>query len=263
MVLPAKPTLAPFCWSLRCLLSRRACGLFRLLFVPLLAGPRARRMSVAVVPGAGAVDPIHFPAPYLGVGGDGKRPGSGRFQYVTAYARKMPVCTIRCDCPASRLRPAIRLDVTNVPLPLGYQFDPDRSPDGQDSRRCVSPPGYVYDQEARRQNAVPLDRQGNILRRCPSKAIRPARRRMCRWFAKSSQSDKNPLPRPQERRQPDPSHRSGDRFGAAAGGRRGDSDGEAEWPLSLWIVIDPAAEVLFPGGKLNSRRSLTAALWLV
>ena len=65
-----------------------------LLLVPIWCGaacnPFERRSGSY---GAGAVDPIHFPAPYLGDGGDGKRPGSGRFSYVTASWEWVPLAS--------------------------------------------------------------------------------------------------------------------------------------------------------------------------
>lgn len=255
MVLPAKPTLGPVLLESKMSAFSSRLRIVSLLFVPLLAGPSCtpyERRSGSY--SAGAVDPIHFPAPYLGVGGDGKRPGSGRFQYVTAYARKMPVSYYPLRLSGEQAAASDPLDVTNVPLPLGYQFDPDRSPDGQDSRRCVSPPGYVYDQEARRQNAVPLDRQGNIFTALPVESDPPGKTTYVPVVREVVvQSDKNPCQDPKS--EDNLTHRTDlaiDLVPPPAGAVGAIPTGKPSGRYLLWIVIDPAAEVLFPGGKLNS-----------
>ncbi len=206
---------------------------------------------------AGAVDPVHFPLPYLGDGGDGKRPGSGRFQYVTAYARKIPLSYYPLPLHGEQASAKDPLDLSSalssVSLPLGYHFDPDRTADGQDSRRCIAPADYVYDQSARRRDAARLDRQGNIFTALPTESD-PAGKTTYVPVVREVvvKSDKNPCQDPKsEENLTSRVDLSLDLVSPPEGSVGAIPTGRPSGRYLLWILIDPAAEVLYPGGKLD------------
>lgn len=124
---------------------------------------------------AGAVDPVSFPPAYLGKDGDPKKPGSGTFQYVTARVRGTPVSYYPLPFIGAQAGSDDPLALAGGDLPLAYVFDPLAAPgagsgDGAaaDSARCVKPKGYVFDELHRREEAVRLDRQGNIFTALPA-----------------------------------------------------------------------------------------------
>lgn len=120
---------------------------------------------------AGSVDPVHFPADYLGQGGDAKAPGSGVFQYVTARVHgKTTVSYYPLPFNGAQAASDDPLLLSAADLPRAYVFDPLPVPDGAaaDSARCVKPKGYVLDELHRREEAVRLDRQGNIFTALPA-----------------------------------------------------------------------------------------------
>lgn len=202
---------------------------------------------------AGAVDPIHFPLPYLGEGGDGKRPGSGRFQYVTAHARKSPLAYYPLPLHGEQASAKDPLDLSSVSLPLGYHFDPGRTADGQDSRRCAPPRDYVYDQSARRRDAVRLDRQGNIFTALPTESDPAGQTTYVPVVREVAvQSDKNPCQDPKsEENLTSRIDLSVDLVSPPDGTVGAIPTGRPSGRYLLWILIDPAAEVLYPGGKLD------------
>ncbi len=230
-----------------------------ILLLPLLCGaacnPFERRSGSY---SAGAVDPIHFPAPYLGEGGDGKRPGSGRFAYVTAYSRGNPVAYYPLHLYGEQASAKDPLDLAKLSVPLAYHFDPAQTADGQDSRRCVSPPDYVYDQEARRRDALPLDRQGNVFTALPMESDPIGQTTyvpVVREVVVSSQ--KNPCQDPKS--EEDLTSRTDlslELVPPPEGSVGGTTTGRPSGRYLLWILIDPAAEVLFPGAKLNPSTQL-------
>ena len=115
-----------------------------------------------------AVDPIKFPKPYLGDGGNGKRPGSGSFQYIAGHVNKAPVSYYLLDLHGRQARASDPLDLAGLNVPLGYVFDPgSRGPD-EDSSRCQGPASYNWDDpETRRLDAVRRDRQGAVFTQLP------------------------------------------------------------------------------------------------
>ena len=225
-----------------------------LLLLPLLGGsacsPYERRSGSY---SAGAVDPIHFPRPYLGEGGDGKRSGSGRFSYLTAFSRGSAVAYYPLRLHGEQANASDPLELSKLPLPLAYHFDPAQTPDGQDSRRCVPPRDYVYDQEARRRDALPFDRQGNIFTALPTESDPPGLTTyvpVVREVVVSSQ--KNPCQDPKS--EADLTTRvdlSLDVVPPLEGSVGGVPTGRPSGRYLLWILIDPAAEVLFPADKQN------------
>jgi len=202
---------------------------------------------------AGAVDPIHFPPAYLGEGGEGQKPGSGRFQYVTAYARGKATSYYPLRPNGEQANAKDPLDLSKLSLPLAYHFDPGQTPDGQDSQRCGKPSGYVYDQEARRRDALPLDRQGNIFTALPVESDPPGLTTYVPVVREVSvTSQKNPCQDPKS--EEDLTARTDlslELVPPAAGTVGGVPTGRPSGRYLLWILIDPAAEVLFPAGKLD------------
>lgn len=119
---------------------------------------------------AGSVDPVKFPADYLGSGGDPKTPGSGTFRYVTARVNKQTVSYYPLPFSSAQADSPDPLDLGGLALPRTYVFDPQPGSDGAaaDSARCVRPDGYVYDELERREQAFRRDRQGNLFTQLPA-----------------------------------------------------------------------------------------------
>lgn len=117
---------------------------------------------------AGSVDPVKFPKPYLGEGGNGKRPGSGTFQYIAGHVNKTSVSYYILPLHGRQARATDPLDLGSLNVPLGYVFDPgSRGPD-EDSSRCQGPPNYNWDdRETRRLDAVRRDRQSAVFTQLP------------------------------------------------------------------------------------------------
>lgn len=206
---------------------------------------------------AGAVDPSLFPPPYLGTGGDGKRPGSGRFQYVTAYVHGNAIAYYPLPFHGRQATAQNPLDLSVQTLPLAYHFDPDRTPDGADSRHCVAPSGYTFDQQARRRYAVPSDRQGNVFTALPTESDPPGRTAYVPVVREVVvRSEKNPCQDPKSERSlisrddlsielaTEPAASPEDPFHAIAVGK-------PSGRFLMWALIDPAAEVLFPSARLD------------
>jgi len=103
---------------------------------------------------AGAVDPVNFPAPYLGDGGDGKFPGSGVMNAIPATVADAPIgyYTFPYDGDLSL---AVEGQLS---VPLAYDFDVLAK------GKCVPPDGYVYDQQ---RDDVRYDQQGDIFTLLP------------------------------------------------------------------------------------------------
>jgi len=202
---------------------------------------------------AGAVDPVHFPTPYLGEGGDGKRPGSGRFAYANVYVRGTKRAYYPLPFHGEQAKAQDPLDLASHAVPLAYHFDPDGTPDGRDSRRCVAPPGYVYDQEARRKDALPLNQQGNIFTALPYESDPPGNTSYIPVVREVSvRSNKNPCQAPKsEQNLVSRTDLSIDLVPPADGTIGGFPTGRPSGRYLLWILIDPAAEVLFPAGQLD------------
>lgn len=124
---------------------------------------------------AGSVDPVNFPPAYLGQDGDAKKPGSGTFQYVTARVRRTTVSYYPLPFIGVQAASDDPLALSAGDLPLAYVFDPVSGPltgagdgAGADSTRCIKPQGYAFDELRRREEAVRLDRQGNIFTALPA-----------------------------------------------------------------------------------------------
>jgi hypothetical protein len=121
---------------------------------------------------AGSVDPVHFPAAYLGNGGIAKMPGAGVFQYVAASVDGKATSYYPLPFNGAQASSDDPLDISGLDLPLAYIFDPQGGNDGAaaDSSSCKKPMGYVYDTFARREDPYRMDRQGNIFTELPAES---------------------------------------------------------------------------------------------
>ena len=104
---------------------------------------------------AGAVDPVNFPAEYLGTNGDGKKPGMGVLTASVASVADQAVGYYLFPYTAPDLSLSIQGELL---APVDYQFDEDGG------SRCVAPESYVFDQQ---RDAVRYDEQGNIFTTLP------------------------------------------------------------------------------------------------
>jgi hypothetical protein len=102
---------------------------------------------------AGAVDPVDFPAAYLG-GGDAKMPGGGRIDPIVAYAlgTELGYYSFPYDGDLSLATEGV------LSIPLSYDFDVTST------AKCLPPANYVYDQQ---RDAVRFDQQGDIFVQLP------------------------------------------------------------------------------------------------
>lgn len=128
---------------------------------------------------AGSVDPIKFPAAYLGDGGRGNRPGQGTFQYLIGYVNgkavvyyplalngRQPKLKYTPDPMDTKLDLGLaQIDLSKLTTPLSYVFDPKATDTAPDTDKCVKADGYSFE---RQRDAVRFDRQGNIFTRLPA-----------------------------------------------------------------------------------------------
>jgi hypothetical protein len=113
--------------------------------------------------GLGPVDPVNFPPPNLGAGGNRKMPGNGSFTAARAFAGRMPVSYFSYPFPAnSSAADPLRISEDDVPTgavpaPPAYAFG--------GGYKCTPPEGYKYD---RRLEERPRDVQDNVLTALPA-----------------------------------------------------------------------------------------------
>lgn len=118
---------------------------------------------------AGAVDPVNFPAAYLGTGGDGKHPGMGVLMASLATDDVSGNTVGYYPFPFTGFDLAVALpgadNVTQEYVaPLGYDFDEDGT------THCKVPKNYEYDQQ---RDDVRYDEQGDIFTSIPDQALFP------------------------------------------------------------------------------------------
>jgi hypothetical protein len=131
----------------------------------------------------GPVDPVTFPTPNVGTGGDRKRPGRGRFFELTAYVDGAALGYFSYPLPGAaptgtdplRLledgKPQMRVTDTGrsievVPAPPAYVFDGDGDspfPD-EDRHPCRQRPGYTF---SPRRDEVDYSQMGPIFSKLP------------------------------------------------------------------------------------------------
>lgn len=120
----------------------------------------------------GPVDPVLFPAANVGVGGDRKRPGRGRFSELTAYVGEaevgyfsyaLPTLPAGSD-PLRVLEDGKPYDP--VPTPPVYVFDGNGDSPFPDEDRypCQAPPGYAFNAQ---RDDVDYSKQGPVFSRLP------------------------------------------------------------------------------------------------
>lgn len=155
--------MSPMLKSLRGVSSTRHLTVAALLLASLggACNPYERRAGEY---NAGAVDPIKFPAAYLGTGGKGNRPGQGSFQYVSGFVRGQPVVYYPLPFNGKQATASDPLDLAKFATPSTYVFDPGSGDTAPDSDKCVKPDDYQFDKYA---DAVRYDRQGNIFTKLP------------------------------------------------------------------------------------------------
>jgi hypothetical protein len=121
---------------------------------------------------AGPVDPVKFPAAYLGSGGDPKQAG-GTFNASAAYVNgkkvgyyPFPFSAAQFGTAASPSDDPLAITENGGPdtftAPNAYVFDP-----GSTKANCVPTPGYVYDE---RRDGIHYDDQGNLFTALPASA---------------------------------------------------------------------------------------------
>jgi hypothetical protein len=117
---------------------------------------------------AGAVNPVAFPASYLGAGGDPKFAG-GVFTPLTAYVDGAAVSYYLFPAGSGQAKADNPRAVAAVPAPLAYVFDPPATGTAAlvGSEQCIPPKGYVYDQQ---RDAVHYDQQGQLFTALPKSA---------------------------------------------------------------------------------------------
>ncbi len=105
---------------------------------------------------AGAVDPINFPADYLGTGGSAKMTGQGTMDAAPAAVGNASTGYYFFPYAGD---PNLSLAVEGkLIIPIAYDFDDDPA------AKCVAPDGYVYDQQ---RDDVRYDQQGNVFIQLP------------------------------------------------------------------------------------------------
>lgn len=179
---------------------------------------------------AGAVDPVNFPAIYLGAGGNAKRPGLGVFQFVSAYVRGQEVSFYPLPFTGN-------IDLNKISsIPLSYVFDPDKVGVAHDSDKCVKAEGYTYDRQA---DAVRLDRQGNIFTKLPATGYVPIVKEVVVNSVSNpcqdSKSEENLVNRTDVSVSLNPPPEN------VLDGR---PSGRPSGKFLLWAIIDPAADVV-------------------
>jgi hypothetical protein len=120
----------------------------------------------------GPIDPVLFPPANMGVGGDRKRPGRGRFFELNAYVNELPVGYFSYALPTvpTGTDPLRVLEdgqpYEPVPTPPAYVFDgsADSPFPANDRYQCAPPPGYSY---VPQRDDVDYSKQGAIFARLP------------------------------------------------------------------------------------------------
>ena len=195
----------------------------------------------------GVVDPVNFPPANVGVGGDRKRPGRGRFQELVAFFEGQEIGYFSFTLPTlpAGSDPLRVLDDGKpygpVATPVAYVFDsaPPGSPFPEGDRYpCAPPAGYQFDV---RRDAVDFTKQGNVFSTLPTEA-----------YAEGVAPSSTYVPVVQEARlsssgQPCQRLKSEKRIEEVLGMK------PAPTPNYLaWLVIEPAARVVpreFPTGN--------------
>jgi hypothetical protein len=120
---------------------------------------------------AGPVNPVSFPAAYLGVDGSA-RFGGGHFAPLLAHVGDEIVPYYLFPAGGAQAEADNPRAIANVPAPLAYVFDPPGEGGASlvDSQHCIPPKGYLYDQQ---RDDVRYDQQGDLFTALPGKSYTP------------------------------------------------------------------------------------------
>jgi hypothetical protein len=124
---------------------------------------------------AGPADPLNYPPPSLGAGGDRTKAGKGSFTEVKAYAASVPIgyfafAFASAVGPTQKGVDPLRLIddgmvYPQVPTPRAYTFDPSQNSPYPATPTCVAPNDYVYDAQ---RDELRYDDQGSIFTALPT-----------------------------------------------------------------------------------------------
>jgi hypothetical protein len=209
---------------------------------------------------AGSVDPIKFPAAYLGQDGDAKKPGAGTFRYQTAMVRGTKVAYYPLPMTGAQASAPDPLDVNRLRLPLAYIFDPQAGPSPRDSQNCIRPEDYKFD---RYRDAVRMDRQGNVFTQLPAESDPAGDSRYVPIVREVVVTSKqNPC---QDVKSEESLVTRTDLQVSLAPPMAGALDsrpiGRPSSRLLAFAIIDPAADVQLPDGKLDEVTGLGPQRW--
>jgi hypothetical protein len=214
---------------------------------------------------AGAVDPVKFPAAYLGAGGDPKRSG-GVFNASAATAHGVaapyyafPFSAAQAGSP-DPLAVSTSGDPVAAPAALAYVFDPappTANPDMGTTTAgdpfparpaCQVPSGYVFDAQS---DNFRLDQQGPIFTALPTASYAPvvaevgvvSKGEACQSIKSAdtlvTAGDVSVKTMPPE-------------FNVPGAEPSGVPDGN----FLAWPIVDPGATVFFPDGSLDPRTGI-------
>lgn len=240
----------------------RRLALFSLLNIVAACSPYDRHQGEYY---AGAVDPVKFPAAYLGSGGDGKKSG-GVFVAAAATAHGVAAPYYAFPFSAAQAGSTDPLAISTsgdpvaAPAALAYVFDPSpptvsgdmgaSTPGDPFPARpaCQVPAGYVYD--AQRDN-FRLDEQGAIFTALPTASYVPvvaevkvmSKGEACQEIKSAdtlvTASDVSVATMPPLVSLPDSK-----------------PIGVPDGNFLAWAIVDPGATVFFPDGSLDPRTGI-------
>ena len=194
---------------------------------------------------AGAVDPVKFPAPYLGEGGVGKMPGGG-----VLNASAATVANDAIGYYSFPYKGDLSLAVEGqLVIPLAYDIDEGST------TKCVAPENYVYDQQ---RDDVRYNEQGNVFTQLPdaagyTPAVADVTVKSNGLHCQDTKSELNIVKRTDvtlDLIQPE----HPDQEGANAVGK----------PSGKYFaraVIDPSVDVRFPDGSVDRNTALGPQKW--
>jgi hypothetical protein len=196
---------------------------------------------------AGPVDVSHFPAAYLGAGGDPKF-GGGVFAASDAFVEGNKVGYYPFPFSKAQLAAADPLALgAAFATPPAYVFDPGATDPFPARPRCAAPAGYVYDVQ---RDGIHYDDQGNVFTALPADATYvplvaevpvQSKGEPCQSIKSSDTLVQSPLvvaplsPPPK---------------GSAADAL---PSGVPDGKIVAWALVDPSAQVLLPDGSVDPK----------
>jgi hypothetical protein len=205
---------------------------------------------------AGAVDPKDFPVVYRGAGISSS--SNGTFEANAAVVRGEKVGYYPFPVPAS---------VTNPLRPRGssvYVFDPGAASPFPSPAKCAPPRGYAYNQY---RDYIRFDEQGNIFTRLPARTVDMLNvvetftyEPLVAEIAVTS----NGVPCQEPKSATNIVTRKDvtlDLIPPAMGVPNAMASGKPDGKYLAWAIIDPTADVRYPGGALDPRTFLGPQKW--